>query len=91
MEEHDRDRRRCRLGRKRDIGASACYNHCARQANQYFLDEARQRQQSYSPAEHRDYVDQIIRAYSAAHFERVRGWGLDNAFPVFVLGLPRSY
>jgi len=35
MEEHDRDRRRCRLGRKRHIGASACNNHRDRQANQF--------------------------------------------------------
>jgi hypothetical protein len=63
---------------------------CARQANQYFLDEARQRQQSYSPAEHEAYVDQIIRAYPKAHFERVRGWGAESEMPVFILGLPRS-
>ncbi len=63
---------------------------CARQANQCFLDESRQRHQSYDPVEHHDYVNQIIDAYPQAHFERVRGWGVGSELPVFIVGLPRS-
>jgi tetratricopeptide (TPR) repeat protein len=62
----------------------------ARQANDYLQEEARQRGRGYDPAEHHAHVEKIIRAYSAAHFERVRGWGNDSELPVFVLGLPRS-
>jgi tetratricopeptide (TPR) repeat protein len=62
----------------------------AQQANQCLLSEFRQRGQTYDPAEHHAYVDQIIQAFSKAHFERVRAWGLDSEVPVFVLGLPRS-
>jgi tetratricopeptide (TPR) repeat protein len=62
----------------------------ARQANVWFRDEARARQQAYDPAEHRRYVDQIIEAFTPEHFQRVRGWGVETEVPVFVLGLPRS-
>jgi tetratricopeptide (TPR) repeat protein len=61
----------------------------ARQANVYFKEHSRGGQ-GFDPAEHRAYVSQIIAAYTPAHFERVRGWGLDSDLPVFVLGLPRS-
>ncbi|OWK39909.1 tetratricopeptide repeat-containing sulfotransferase family protein [Fimbriiglobus ruber] len=59
-------------------------------ANGIFTGLARRTGQEYTPAEHHDYVDQIIRSYPAEHFARVRGWGLDTDVPVFVLGLPRS-
>jgi hypothetical protein len=61
-----------------------------RQANECFLEAARQRGKPYDPIEHHLYVDQIIRAFSREHFERVRGWGLETDVLVFVLGLPRS-
>jgi tetratricopeptide (TPR) repeat protein len=62
----------------------------AGRANEHYLEAARQRGSPYSPEEHRQYVDQLIAAFSPAHFERVRGWGLDTDVPVFVVGLPRS-
>jgi tetratricopeptide (TPR) repeat protein len=62
----------------------------ARQANDYLREEARQRGRGYDPAEHHAHVEKIIRAYSAAHFERVQGWGNESELPVFVVGLPRS-
>jgi hypothetical protein len=62
----------------------------ARQANEYFKEAARRRGQPYDPAEHRLYVDQLVGAFSPAHFERVRGWGPETEVPVFVVGLPRS-
>jgi hypothetical protein len=60
------------------------------QANHTLLSEDRQRGRAYDPAEHRAYVDQILAAYGPAHFERVRGWGIDSDLPVFIVGLPRS-
>jgi tetratricopeptide (TPR) repeat protein len=75
------------LDARGDFGRAAAL---AGQANHYFKETARQRNQGYDPAEHRAYVDQIIAAYSPAHFERVSGWGLETDVPVFVLGLPRS-
>jgi hypothetical protein len=62
----------------------------ARQANEYCKEAARQRGQPYDPDEHVLHVDQLIRAFSPAHFERVHGWGLETEVPVFVVGLPRS-
>ncbi len=62
----------------------------ARLANEHYLEAARRRGSPYSPEEHRQYVDQLIAAFSPAHFARVRGWGLDTEVPVFVVGLPRS-
>ena len=48
------------------------------------------RRLNYDPDEHTKWIDNMIRAFDAAHFERVRDWGLDTDVPVFVLGLPRS-
>jgi hypothetical protein len=62
----------------------------ARLANEHYLETARRRGSPYSPEEHRQYVDQLIAAFSPAHFARVRGWGLETDVPVFVVGLPRS-
>jgi tetratricopeptide (TPR) repeat protein len=62
----------------------------ARQANDYCKGAARHRGQVYDPDAHALHVDQLIRVFSSAHFERVRGWGLETEVPVFVVGLPRS-
>jgi tetratricopeptide (TPR) repeat protein len=61
-----------------------------RRANGYFKEQARLKGSEYNPLEHQAYVDSIIRTYSPALFERVRGWGVESELPVFVLGLPRS-
>lgn len=71
-------------------GQSARAAELARQANAFFKEEAQRLGQQYDPAEHRSYVDRIIRAYSPAHFARVHGWGINSDLPIFVLGLPRS-
>jgi tetratricopeptide (TPR) repeat protein len=60
------------------------------QARACFLEEARQRGRSYTPAGHKALIDQIMTAYQPAHFERVRGWGSASELPVFIFGLPRS-
>jgi tetratricopeptide (TPR) repeat protein len=44
----------------------------------------------YLPAEHEKFVDELVRVFDAAHFERVARYGSDSTLPVFVLGLPRS-
>ena len=59
-------------------------------ANRRMGELARRAGRSYSPDEHRQYVDAIIQVYSQAHFDRICGWGSKSDRPVFVLGLPRS-
>jgi tetratricopeptide (TPR) repeat protein len=44
----------------------------------------------YDPIGHAQFIDQVIARFSAGYFERVRGWGLDTEFPVYIVGLPRS-
>lgn len=39
---------------------------------------------------HRRYVDRLIAAFDAAHFQRSAGFGTDSPLPVFVVGMPRS-
>jgi tetratricopeptide (TPR) repeat protein len=62
----------------------------ARRANSYFLDRYRRDGSAFDPAEHREYVDRIIRTYTPEYFARVHGWGSESEVPVFILGLPRS-
>jgi Flp pilus assembly protein TadD len=62
----------------------------AGEANAHLLAEGRRRGRAYDPAAHHAHVSRVIAAYDAAHFERVRGWGLGSERPVFVVGLPRS-
>lgn len=44
----------------------------------------------YSPEQHKQFVDAMMAAFSAAHFARARDFGHESELPVFVLGLPRS-
>jgi tetratricopeptide (TPR) repeat protein len=62
---------------------------CLREANALALEHARQRHRDYDPAQHDQFVDNIIQECDTAFFARVRG-GSDSRRPVFVFGLPRS-
>jgi hypothetical protein len=44
----------------------------------------------YNRDDHSSFVSYLIKQFTPAFFERVRGWGLDTELPVFVVGLPRS-
>jgi tetratricopeptide (TPR) repeat protein len=48
------------------------------------------RRQLYDAADHQQFVDRVLAAYTPEHFARVRGFGLDSQRPVFIFGLPRS-
>ena len=60
-----------------------------RQANALRLELAKDRRE-YVPAEHELFVDNLLRQFDPALFERTAGMGLDTRRPVFVFGLPRS-
>jgi tetratricopeptide (TPR) repeat protein len=62
---------------------------CLRQANSLTLEVARGRRE-YAPAEHEQFVDGLLRVFTADCFTRLAGAGLDTRRPVFVFGLPRS-
>ena len=61
-----------------------------RQANALALAGYRQRGHGYDPANHAEFVDALITATTAGFFERVRGFGVATAEPIFIVGLPRS-
>jgi tetratricopeptide (TPR) repeat protein len=60
-----------------------------RQANALRL-ELNRGYRAYLPAEHEQFVDNIIKTFDRPFFARVAGAGLDTCRPVFVVGLPRS-
>jgi tetratricopeptide (TPR) repeat protein len=62
---------------------------CLRQANGLTLELARGRRE-YAPAEHEQFVDGVMRVFTADFCRRLAGAGLDSRRPVFVFGLPRS-
>jgi tetratricopeptide (TPR) repeat protein len=49
-----------------------------------------QRGMAYEPKIHTEWVSQLLKVFTPAHFEQTQGWGNDTDVPVFVLGLPRS-
>lgn len=49
-----------------------------------------QRDLAYSADDHTEFVDNLMRTFDPAHFERTRAWGNESEIPVFILGLPRS-
>jgi tetratricopeptide (TPR) repeat protein len=63
---------------------------CLREANALTLEHAKRRHRDYDPAQHGQFVTNVIRACDPAFFARLRGGGLDTRRPVFVFGLPRS-
>jgi tetratricopeptide (TPR) repeat protein len=62
---------------------------CLRQANALSLEQAKERR-GYVPADHEQFVDRLIGAFSGAWFASVGESGLATRRPVFVFGLPRS-
>jgi len=62
---------------------------CLRQANALTLETAQVRR-VYAPAEHEQFVDGLLAAFTADFFTRGAGAGLDTRRPVFIFGLPRS-
>lgn len=45
---------------------------------------------TYNRDEHTGFVTFLMKQFSPAFFQRVKGWGLDTEVPVFVFGVPRS-
>jgi tetratricopeptide (TPR) repeat protein len=70
-----------------DYGRAA---DCLREANALALQQARRVRRDYDPAQHEQFVTQVLAACGPAFFARVRGGGSDTRRPVFVFGLPRS-
>jgi len=62
----------------------------AREGNAHAVKHWRRRHGGYDPDEHRQFVDQLIAAFTPQFFESVKGLGSDSELPTFVLGLPRS-
>jgi tetratricopeptide (TPR) repeat protein len=62
---------------------------CLRQANAATLEQGKGKR-DYVPADHQQFVDRLLEAFTAEWFEKVRGSGLETRQPVFVFGLPRS-
>jgi tetratricopeptide (TPR) repeat protein len=63
---------------------------CARQANALALGEFQRRNLVHDPAEHEQFVSELIAAWQPAVFERLANAGLPTRQPVFIIGLPRS-
>jgi tetratricopeptide (TPR) repeat protein len=61
-----------------------------RQANALSLSVRRLKGQVYDRDVNACFVNNIMATFTAAFFERVRGFGLDTERPVFIFGLPRS-
>ena len=62
---------------------------CARQANALNMELARG-PRGYTPDLHVQYVESVMRGFTAELFEQLAGAGSDDLRPVFVFGLPRS-
>ena len=63
---------------------------CLREANALALEHAKKRHRDYDPAQHEQFVDNVLKACDAGFFARTAGGGSDSRRPVFVFGLPRS-
>jgi len=62
---------------------------CARQANALNMELARG-PRGYTPDLHVQYVESVMRGFTAELFEQLAGAGSEDLRPVFVFGLPRS-
>jgi tetratricopeptide (TPR) repeat protein len=62
---------------------------CLREANALVLEHAERRHRDYDPAQHEQFVDNMLKASDAAFFARMAG-SSDSRRPVFIFGLPRS-
>lgn len=59
-------------------------------ANSLKLAEHREQGRIYDAAYHEQLFAALIEQFSASHFDRVKGFGVESERPVFVFGLPRS-
>jgi tetratricopeptide (TPR) repeat protein len=59
-------------------------------ANALTLADKQQRGQGYDPAAHAQFVSSMIATCTPDFFARVRGFGLEDQRPLFIVGLPRS-
>ncbi len=59
-------------------------------ANSLSLADHRSHGHAEDPEAHDRLVTAVIETFSSAHFERVRGFGVDSERPVFIFGLPRT-
>jgi tetratricopeptide (TPR) repeat protein len=62
---------------------------CLRQANALAREQNKDRR-AYIPADHEQFVDRLIGAFSGDWFAAAKSSGLETPRPVFVFGLPRS-
>ena len=70
-------------------GEYPCAAECARQANALNMELARG-PRGYTPDLHVQYVESVMRGFTAELFEQLAGAGSQDVRPVFVFGLPRS-
>jgi tetratricopeptide (TPR) repeat protein len=61
-----------------------------RHANAFSQADWTRRGLAYDPAAHEQLVASLIETFNPDFFNRVRGFGVDSARPVFIVGLPRS-
>jgi tetratricopeptide (TPR) repeat protein len=62
---------------------------CLRHANALSLEQAKERR-GYVPADHEQFVDRLLGAFSRDWFARASDSGMETRRPVFIFGLPRS-
>jgi tetratricopeptide (TPR) repeat protein len=68
-----------------DAAASAL-----REANSLSLANLERKHQTYLPAEHEKFVNNVLNIFQPDFFARMKGVGLETRRPVFIIGLPRS-
>jgi tetratricopeptide (TPR) repeat protein len=68
-----------------DAAASAL-----REANTLALANLERKHQTYLPAEHEKFVNNLINTFQPNYFAAMKGMGLETRRPVFIVGLPRS-
>lgn len=61
-----------------------------REANSLALANLERKHQSYLPAEHEKFVNNVINTFQPDFFAAMKGMGLETRRPVFIIGLPRS-
>ncbi len=75
------------------LDARADYDAAAsalREANSLSLANHERKHQSYLPAEHEKFVNNVINTFQPVFFAGMKGMGLETHRPVFIIGLPRS-
>jgi tetratricopeptide (TPR) repeat protein len=60
------------------------------EANALALANLERKHQTYVPADHERFVNNLLTTFQPEFFARVKGMGLETRRPVFIVGLPRS-